>query len=251
MNPNSYTIKYSYFSNQIVDYFLKNNQLYFQLLPLSLLIISIICLLIVVFLLGLKIYFLYKHTKEENVFLEITPPSNADQSSYSTEQLFTTLHSLGSQIPLIQGYFGKKKYYSLELVSSKNEGIRFLLRTNNKDASVIEKNISSHLPGATIKKTKDYLTKTKEEFIKYGKLVEFRLTKNFVLPLQKQIKLTDADPIAYFTNHMTKMTDGELVAFQIVLTPLSHKTHHKETKIIQELNHNIYFPHRRWKSYAI
>lgn len=216
-----------------------HSDLLFYTIPFYLISASIICFSIIFILWAVKLFFLYKSIIEETVFLEITPPSNADQSSYSTEQLFTTLHSLGSQIPFIQGYFGKKKYYSLELVSSKNEGIRFLLRTNNKDASVIEKNISSHLPGATIKKTKDYLTKTKEEFKKYGKLVEFRLAKNFVLPLQKQIKLTDADPIAYFTNHMTKMMDGEVVAFQIILTPISHKTHRRETKVIHELNHQI------------
>lgn len=235
----AYSFSPSNLENIINKNILTHDILYFYTLPQYLILTSVVCLFLVIILLSIKILFIYKLTKEENVFLEITPPSNADQSSYSTEQLFTTLHSLGSQIPFIQGYFGKKKLYSLELVSTKNEGIRYLLRTNSNDASVIEKNISSHLPGATIKKAKDYLTLTKDEFKKSGKVVEFRLTKNFVMPLQKQSSLTESDPIAYFTNHMTKMIDGELVAFQIVLTPISYKTHHKETNVIQNLNNQI------------
>lgn len=238
MTP-AYRSLHTDFSTVITNNLLTHTTLYFHTLPTYLFLISSTCFLFVILLIGLKLYFLCKSTNEETIFLEITPPSNADQSSYSTEQLFTTLHSLGSQISSFQGFLGKKKQYSLELISTKNEGIRFLLRTNAHDALIIERNISSYLPGATFKKTKDYLTKTNEEFKKSGKLVELRLTKNFVLPLQKQASLTESDPIAYFTNHMTKMIDGELVAFQIVLTPISYKTHHKETKVIQELNYQI------------
>ncbi len=230
---------YSFFSNQITQYFLRKDNLYFHLLPILLFSISLICIIILLLLFGLKVYYLYKKIKEESILLEITPPSNADQSSYSTEQLFTTLHSLGSQISSLQGLLGKKKQYSLELVSTKNEGIRFLLRTNSYDAPIIERNISAYLPGVTIKKTTDYLTGIKENFNKSSKIVELRLTKNFVLPLQKQSVLSEHDPIAYITSHMTKMLDEELISFQIILTPLINKTHKKQTQKIHEISEYI------------
>lgn len=222
--------------NSISKNLLTHVNLYFSTIPTYLFLISSACFLFVILLIGLKIYFLYKSTKEKTVFLEITPPSNADQSSYSTEQLFTTVHSLGSQIPSYQGFLGKKKHYSLELVSTKNEGIRFLLRTNSDDAPVIERNISAYLPGVTIKKTTDYLPSKKDYFNQYGKIVELRLTRNFVLPLQTQSVLSEHDPIAYITSHMTKMLDEELISFQIILTPLINKTHQRQTQKIHEIN---------------
>src|SRR5437667_236754 len=135
--------------NLIHQNILIHSTLLFNTTPSYLILASLICFFLACILYILKLFFLYKSTKEETIFLEITPPSNADQSSYSTEQLFITLHSLGTQIQHIQGFFGRKKYYTLELVSTKNEGIRFLLRTNNNDALAIEKNISSYLTVAT------------------------------------------------------------------------------------------------------
>lgn len=230
---------YQNLSAQITNYFLKYNYIYFNLLPFLFFITSITCFLLIILIIGLKIYFIYKSTKEEIVFLEITPPSNADQSSYSTEQLFTTLHSLGSQISAIQGFIGKKKQYSLELVSTKNEGIRFMLRTNSIDAEIIERNISAYLPRVTIKKTADYLLTKKNNFDNKSKIVELKLTKNFVLPLQAQPILSEHDPIAYITSHMTKMLDEELISFQIILTPLINKTHQRQTQKIHEINKYI------------
>lgn len=230
---------YPNLSNQIIIYFLHYSNLYFHLLSLFLFITSIFCFLIVIILIILKLYFLFNSIKEEILLLAITPPSSADQSSYSTEQLFTTLHSLGSQIPAIQGFLGKKKHYALELVSTKNEGIRFLLRTNSFDAPIIERNISAYLPGVTIKKTPDYFPKINDSFNQSTKIIELRLTKNFVLPLQTQSVLSEHDPIAYITSHMTKMLEGELISFQIILTPLINKTHQRQTQKIQVINEYI------------
>ncbi len=187
-------------------------------------------------MIGLKIYFLYKSTKEQSVFLEITPPYDADQSSYSTEQLFTTLHSLGMQMPYLHRLLGKNKLFSLELVSTKNAGIRFLLRTNSLDATAIERNIAAYLPGVTLKKVSDYLPENQKDL----RTIELRLNNNFVLPLQKQSELSQHDPIAYITGHMTKLTDGELVSYQIILTPLRKESHVKETKLIKELQRLMY-----------
>lgn len=209
---------------------------YLPLLPTLLILTSFICLLLILLLIGLKIYFLYQSVKEEAVFLEITPPSDAEQSSYSTEQLFTTLHSLGMQMPYLLRVFGKKKLFSLELVSTKNDGIRFLIRTNSLDDEVIEKNILAYLPGIAVKKVEDYLSSESKDI----SIFELRLTNSFVLPLQKQSTLSQHDPIAYITSHMTKLSDEELVSYQIILTPLRKASHPKEIEFIREVNKLIY-----------
>jgi hypothetical protein len=201
-------------------------------LPLLILIIFLVLLILLFrFILRLK-----KSIKETPVLLEITPPSRTEKTAYTTTQLFSTFHGLiNNDQTVLDKLLGKKERLSFEIVSSKNEGIRYLLRTTPDQVNNIKKNLTTYLPEVTIKTVNDYLPK---DFGKQSDLqtqiVEYRLGKSFAFPLAKQNVLDEHDPVGYITGMMTKLSPGELISFQIVLSPI--KT--SETQIIQNTIRN-------------
>lgn len=173
---------------------------------------------IIAFIFYIKYLGIKKSLKEKYVFLEVKPTDRTLKSPLSTNQLFTVLHSLekDSSDWLIKS----KRSISFELVSTKEEGIRFVLRVPYSDTSVIKKNLLAYLPGIEVKEIEDYTPSDKKIQIK-----ELQLKRPFVFPLEEQSTLNQYDPIAYVTAHMTKLDDNELVALQFITTPIHENTH--------------------------
>ena len=194
--------------------------------------------------LPLAIYFLFRSLREyiasPKVLLELKPPHDTKQSAFSTEQLFTTLHSLGLQTTWWQCFLGKKKVYALELVASKQDGIRYCLRVYKKDADVIKKTLRAYIHNVTIKEIDDYLSPNVKSIRGVWNILSFKLLNHFALPLQKQSALTEHDPIAYITTHMTKLEPNEQIVYQILATPLIVTVHGKLVNEIQSIEAHIY-----------
>ncbi len=184
-----------------------------------------------IFLLFGKLGVKPKH--EEKTFLELTFPSDTTKSAFATEQLYVLLHTRARMTGGWQRFFKHKKVFSLEIVSSKDEGIRFLLGVPKREMDVIHRSLLPFLPGLKVKEVEDYLPKVLEDeknsnpddnngesVKKTVGIVELKLSSDFVLPLKSQKALTEHDPISYLIGQMTKLKDGELVAFQLVTTPI-------------------------------
>ncbi len=172
---------------------------------------------------------------DEKTFLELTFPSDTSKSSYATEQLYKTIHTVATRN---KGLFSPNKTFSLEIVSSRNDGIRYIIGVPSVDADVMRRTLMSYLPGLAISEIPDYLenislvggieeatTKGDENSdssedmdISLG-VVEFVLSDDFVLPLENQKILGKHDSIAFLTGNMTKLEKGELLSFQIVTSP--------------------------------
>src|SRR5690606_8634270 len=104
-------------------------------------------------------------------------------------------------------------------VSTKEEGIRYLLRVNDEDVDLIKKSLLSYLPGINVTVVKDYLPKRND--INKSVITQFRLANHFAFPLKRQEELSEHDPIAYITGNMTKLSKDELVVFQLVASPVN------------------------------
>ncbi len=186
-----------------------------------------------------------KNTSEKK-YLELTFPSDTSKSAYATEQLYTLLHTLARRIDGFLGsMIGQGKEYSLEIVASKNEGIRFILATPAKSADIIKRSLLSFLPGLKIKDIEDYLTnvsaintETEKGSERVG-VVEFALSSDFVLPLQSLKALSEHDSISYLTGAMTKLDASELISCQIVTTPVLKGSHNKAISHMQRLQYNM------------
>ncbi len=186
---------------------------------------GVVAALFLISILILRIRFFLAHLKTELVFLEIIPSDNTLLSQFSTEQLFTTLHKVTEPASWIDRTIGNKRPMSFELMSRKGEGIRYVIKTSPYNANLIQKNIRSYMSSVEVREIEDYLPATEKNINKVWQIVEIQLGRHFAIPLVSQAQLDKHDPIAYITGHMTQLAEGDLVAMQLVLTPVYSNTH--------------------------
>ncbi len=178
----------------------------------SILAVSTACIGYVIF----KTFQLIKSLQIRYVFLEVKPTDRALKSALSTTQLFTVLHSLEKPKGFIDRLLGIKPTISYELVSTKDDGIRYVLRVPESDKTAIKKTLLAYLPGIEIAEISDYLPLEQSP-----STVHLSLGRNFLYPLQDQSTLNQHDPIAYLTAHMTKLHSGEMIALQCICSPVT------------------------------
>ena len=201
----------------------------------------------------LHIFFPFIWTKlldkpQDSTFLEITFPSDTNKSAYATEQLYRLLHQLAQPKNYLALYIKRKITFSLEVVSSKTQGIRYLIVVPTDTKEILKRNITSYLPGVKITEVADYLPshtgitqrqKPTKEYCKKVMIEELKFEKHFALPLAGQKTLSVSDPSAFLTGNMTKLMDGEIVAYQLVVTPVVPKMQKEIGRSIKKLQQKI------------
>ncbi len=157
----------------------------------------------------------------EKKLLQLTFPAETDKSSFATEQLYALLHTLSKQHSFWESIVQQKNEYSLEIVSTKKEGIRYVLAASPKFIETISRNLRSYLPGIKVSEMNDYLGSLDENTDKKSVgIIELKLSSHFALPLQSQTTIMESDPISYLTGNMTKLLTGELISCQVVISPV-------------------------------
>jgi hypothetical protein len=157
---------------------------------------------------------------QKTVVLELTPPAFTRKSPVATEHLFSVLHALGNSRSRREKLLGRNRVFSLEVVSSRSQGIRYLIRLAEIDAAVFQQQLAAYLPDVRFKVVEDYLSPALEGE-RLIRLMEFKQAKHFAYPLANHASLIEHDPIAYITGSMTKLATEECIALQIVLSPSS------------------------------
>jgi len=198
-------------------YTLFRGKLFYAIHFLSPFLISSISLFCIMYV--LRRFLLLRYSLDQkSVFLELTPPAITDKTAYTTQQLFSILHQAGSQKTFMDKVLGKKALFSFELVSTREKGIRYIVKTNERNASVLERTLVSYLPQVRIKQVTDYLVPSLSSH--QAAVIEFKLTEHFALPLKKQTTLEQHDPVSYLAGMMTKLATDELVSFQVIISPI-------------------------------
>jgi len=154
--------------------------------------------------------------------IEVKPPYKSLQSAFSTNQLFGVIHSLGRNTSFIDKLLKTKQAISCELVSTKENGIRYILRVPTRDVVTVKKSLLAYLSSIEINEVDDYLETPVNNCWRIG---EFGLSRPFVIPIRDHSLLEEFDPIAYITGHMTKLQNQEFVVLQMVCTPVTPLTH--------------------------
>lgn len=170
------------------------------------------------------------------VFLELTFPADTTKSAYATEQLHILLRTPIKHQSTLEKLAGQKNLHSLELVSTHDDGIGYVMAVPSHEVDYVERSLRSYLPGLKIKKVKDYLNGVVG--IPAG-VVELKLSSDFVLPLQDHTSLEQHDPMAFLTGHMTKLIPKELIASQLILTPVLNTTHRRAIRHMQHMRLRI------------
>ncbi|HSW96230.1 MAG TPA: DUF87 domain-containing protein, partial [Candidatus Saccharimonadales bacterium] len=184
--------------------------------------------LTIIFLILRKMWNLKESLQQKSIFLELTPPAFTDKTAYTTQQLFSVLHNISSQKTFLDKILGRKIVLSFEIVSTKEQGIRYMIRTTADEAPILERILMSYLPQVRVKQGKEYLPENTKQ--KQHKVIEFKLNKHFAFPLAKQNVLNQHDPVAYITGMMTKLLPNELIAFQVIVSP----TKTRQTQILSQ-----------------
>ncbi len=234
MWQNNVVIKFLEFEfTKLTKYFSSNFSVfsgYFSLIEPYLIVFLVVSIILFAGYWIIRLYLIFKESKKPCTFLEVSPPKTTEQSSYTTTQLFTGVHGLLRQRSWIYRFFDIYKSYSFELASSKEHGIRYIMRIPVDDAHIIKKNLIAYLPGIQVKEIGNYLMPS--ESIE-AHVTEFALSKAFPYPLKKQDSLQEYDPIAYITATMTKLLEDEQVSFQVITSPIGRDANKKVTKLRQ------------------
>lgn len=156
--------------------------------------------------------------RQKVVFLELTPPAHTDQTPEATDELYAVLHGLGMRRVVPDKVRGQMTVYSLEIVSTRAEGIRFILRVNKRDAANVESSLNSYLPEVMVKHIKDYLPNLEKQ--PYTKILCFKQASHYANKLADHRSLDRKDPLAFLTGAMTKLEEDELISMQVVATPV-------------------------------
>ena len=184
---------------------------------------SIICGVLIFLVVRTALNRRYLHVRE-TTWLEITPPSTIAKTPEATEQLFSVIHGTRAARPFKDKLLGRSPTFSLEIVSTRKEGIRYLLQLEKSRSKSIQKAIISYIPDSKVKEVSRDNTDA-------DKVIEFRENGHYVLPLTLTSVFEQHDPLSYVTGAMTHLSDDEQIALQLVVTPvrmreaeiLSHK----------------------------
>lgn len=162
--------------------------------------------------------------QREMTWLEITPPSSIAKTPEATEQLFSVLHGTRAARSLKERIINRSPVMSFEIVSTRKDGIRYLLQIEKYRSSSVQKAITSYIPDSKVKEV------SRDTDGSYS-VIEFKETGHYVLPLTLTSIFEQHDPLGYVTGAMTQLMDDEEIALQLVATPvhlreadlLSHK----------------------------
>jgi len=158
---------------------------------------------------------------ESYVFMQLTFPADTSKSAYATEQLHILLRSLVGYGNIWERFAGRKQPYSLEVIATKGEGIRYVIRVPSIESKQVHSMLLSFLPGLKVKMIDDYMDDIDGRVCS----AELMLAGDYVLPLGVNKALNEHDPVAYLTGHMRNLQKGEIAAYQIVAVPVFDNTH--------------------------
>lgn len=206
--------------------------------PTAVLVIASIAGVVAIFLVVRLIMNRRHLSKRSMVWLEITPPSSIAKTPEATEQLFSVLHGTRAARHLKERLLDRSPVMSFEIVSTRKEGVRYLLQIESSQSNSVQKMITSYIPDSKVKEVE---RQTDGDY----SVIEFKETGHYVLPLTLTSVFEQHDPLGYVTGAMTKLSDDEEVILQLVASPvrlreaeiLSHKILSNEN-ILREVSNN-------------
>lgn len=153
--------------------------------------------------------------QQKKVFIEVTPPHEVVKSPEAAEKLFQMLYSTGANQKFAHKLLRRNNVFSLEITSTRQEGIRYIIGTSEREADSIERSVASFVSNSQVKRVDDPL-RNKNAFTK---VKEFKQTKHFALPIRTLNTFEDHDPMAYITGAMNRLSDDDQITLQLVVSP--------------------------------
>jgi uncharacterized protein DUF87 len=146
--------------------------------------------------------------------LRLTPPPTTDTSPLASVELLSSLHHILHGGRWYERLLSGSDRASLELVSTKQDGIRYLLRVSESKIEVVQTMLHSYLPDLQITEASDYLPTSSST-----QVAQFTQAGHFAYSLTTAPTVAAHDLAGYLTGAMTKLKADELMALQIVIEP--------------------------------
>lgn len=155
-----------------------------------------------------------RYLKQRNmVWLELTPPAQLEKTPEATTQLFSVVHGLRAARSLKERLLNRAPVITFEIVSTRHDGIRYIIHIEQIWSDALQKAIAAYLPDAKLKQIV-YTPISSED------LIEFKQQQHYVLPLTTPRSFEQHDPLSYVTAAMTKLSDNEQLSLQLVVAPV-------------------------------
>ena len=185
------------------------------------------------------------------IILEIKFPRDSEIFPKAMEQVFASFYQIYSfgikpEKKWLEGQFEEK--ISIEIASSK-EGIKFFIKVNKKNRSIIEAAIFSQYPGAEIiEATKDYVNEfpadlPNEQYdIMGADMVLGRKDKDNAYPIktypyflgERKYEEQEVDPMAILFEVMSGLKANERIWVQLLISPAGDALKDAAKKVITE-----------------
>lgn len=153
---------------------------------------------------------------EDRVFLEITPPHVSEKSSHATEQLFTVLEDF-----LCRRATRKeaKDVLSLEIVSARKCGVRYVLSVRSQSADALQRHLASYLPESKFRQTESPSAELQNIVGTRYNIFEFGQQRHYAYPFKQQSDIRQSDLVGYLLGSINKLNDDEATILQVVIAP--------------------------------
>ena len=180
-----------------------------------LVIAFIVLAIVIVFLVYIRFIDLKRVYQQRSVFIEVTPPHTSSRTPEAMEHFFNMLHSAGAAQKFKHKLIRRNNIFSLEVISTRRGGVRYVIGTSVREADSIERSIASLLSDSRVKRVEDPLLDKSS----FTKVKDFKQTKHYAFPIRTVSTFEKHDPIAYIAGAMNRLSDNEQVAFQLVISP--------------------------------
>ena len=205
----------------------------FDINTIFVLLVLITLTLLFIVAVGYVIFTLIRYRDRESrsldsVLYQVAVPRGNEIKIDAMEQLFASLYAIkkGGW----QQKFTAQPTISFEIVA-RQEDIRFYVWTPKNLKDLVEKQIHGAYPDAEIVEVQEYNIFREEGHVAYK---SFQLSKNSFYPL-KTYKDLATDPLAAITSAMAKMSQGEGVAVQVLISPADSSWHKEGRKFISDI----------------
>lgn len=176
---------------------------------------------------------------------ELIPPLQALPGIDRTTQLFTYLSRVAwRRSGWSRGLYGSHAL-SLEIVSTKVGGIRYMLRVPEAIEAGVLAAIASHTPSIKTRKVDAVDGSETAEVV--GNVREYKQAGHFAYPLKRFDTLEVNDPMAYITAAMTKLHPSEAMSLQIICMPVQlHEAGRLSAKLLKNAVIGTHVKRQSW-----
>jgi hypothetical protein len=148
--------------------------------------------------------------RTNKAYLELVPHQVLGQTSEATAGLYTVIHSLlGKSGP--HRFFGAPVYYSLELIASREVGVRYVLVVPVLHERMVRQALLSYSPSLTVTNIPDPLPRLGYKYY------EYRQSNYFSYPFKISAGVEGSDPMNYLISAMTHLEADEAVVVQLLI----------------------------------